>query len=184
MAFNQCVYLSYRRTRQFTAAPVSATVSVSNVHSALMNTKLLFPDKRSRFNERRTHANLHTFVAIIAAISASHDKNQIHVHNHARVHIDCERVCDHWAFPSTFSKRESLFVNPYTNTTKTHSLFNVISSWRLLNQENARVCATWGTSTQCPCIYFLITGSEHDETIWACAYHKYDQILSGSHDAH
>ena len=77
------------------AAPVSATVSVSNVHSALMHTKHLFPDKRSRFNESRTDANLHAFVAIIAHISASHDKNQIHVHNHARVHIDCERVCDH-----------------------------------------------------------------------------------------
>ena len=50
-------------------------------------------------------------------------KNQIHVHNHARVHIDCERIYDHWAFPSTFSKRESKHVNPYTNTTKIHSLF-------------------------------------------------------------
>ena len=28
---------------------------------------------------------------------------------------------------------------------------------------------------QCPCIFFLITGSEHDETIWAGAYHKCDQ---------
>ena len=98
MAFNQCVCLSYLRTRQFTnisAAPVSVTVSVSNVHSALMHTKLLFPDKRSRFNERRTDENLHAFVAIIADISSSHDKNQMHVHNHGRVHIDCERVCDH-----------------------------------------------------------------------------------------
>ena len=39
------------------SAPVSATVSVANVHSALMHAKLLFPDKRSRFNERRTDAN-------------------------------------------------------------------------------------------------------------------------------
>ena len=88
-----------------------------------MHTKLLFPDKRSRFNERQTDENLHAFVAIIADISSSHDKNQIHVHNHARVHIDCERVCDHWSFPSIFLKRESKHVNPYTNTTKTHSLF-------------------------------------------------------------
>ena len=76
MAFNQCVCLSYHRTRQFTnisAAPVSATVSVSNVHSALMHTKLLFPDKRSRFKERWIDANLHAFVAI----------------------IDCERIYDH-----------------------------------------------------------------------------------------
>ena len=34
-------------------------LSVRNVHSALMHTKLLFPGKRSRFNERRTDANLH-----------------------------------------------------------------------------------------------------------------------------
>ena len=86
MAFNQCDCLSYRRTRQFTnisAAPVSATVSVSNVNSALMHrpTKLLSPDECSRFNERRTDANLHAFVAINADISSSHDKNQIHVHS-------------------------------------------------------------------------------------------------------
>ena len=58
---------------------------------------------------------------------------------------------------------------------KPTAYFSVIPSWRLINQENARVCATWRTSTQCPCIYFLITGSEHDETIWAGAYHKCDQ---------
>ena len=59
--------------------------------------------------------------------------------------------------------------------TKPTAYFSVISSWRLLNQENAHVCPTWRTSTQCPCIFFLITGSEHDETIWAGAYHKCDQ---------
>ena len=80
MALNQCVSPSFHQTRQFTnitAAPVSATVSVFNLHSALMHTKLLFPDKRSRFNERWTDANLHAFVAIIADISFSHGKNQI-----------------------------------------------------------------------------------------------------------
>ena len=65
-----------------------------------MHAKLLIPDKRFRFNERRTDANLHSFVAIIRDILSSHNKNQIHVHNHARVHIDCERV-----FPSIFSSR-------------------------------------------------------------------------------
>ena len=53
----------------------------------------------ARFNGRLTHANLHAFAAIIGDILPSHDKNQIHVHNHAGVHtvslIDCERVCDH-----------------------------------------------------------------------------------------
>ena len=52
-----------------------------------MHAKLLFPDKRSRFNERRTDAKLHAFVAIIGDILSGHDKNLIHVHNHARVHI-------------------------------------------------------------------------------------------------
>ena len=33
-----------------------------------------------------TDANLHAFVAIIGDMLSSHDKNQIHVHNHARVH--------------------------------------------------------------------------------------------------
>ena len=145
MAFNQCVCLSYRRTRQFiniSAAPVGATVSVSNVHSALMHTKLLFPDKRSRFHERRTEANLHAFVAIITDISSSHDKNQIHVHNHARVHIDCERVCDHYSRNGNLS---TLFLIP--TLPKPTSYLSVISSWRLLNQENARLCAAWRTST-------------------------------------
>ena len=35
-----------------------------------------------------------------------------------------------------FSKGESKHVNPYTNTTKIHNLFERISSWWLLNQEN------------------------------------------------
>ena len=46
------------------------------VHPALMHAKLLFND----INERRTDANR-------GDILSSHDKNQIHVHNHARVHI-------------------------------------------------------------------------------------------------
>ena len=46
------------------------------VHPALMHAKLLFNDM---FNERRTDANR-------GDILSSHDKNQIHVHNHARVH--------------------------------------------------------------------------------------------------
>ena len=58
-------------------------------------------------------------------------RHQIHVHNHAREHIDCDRVCDHWAFPSIFSKRESKHVYPHTNT----AYFSVISSWRLLTRE-------------------------------------------------
>ena len=30
---------------------------------------------------------------------------------------------------------------------------------------------------QCPCIFFLITGSEPDEIIWVGAYHKCDQRM-------
>ena len=57
------------------------------VHPALMHAKLLFNDKRSRYNERRTDANR-------GDILFSRDKNQIHVHNHAREH-SVLRVCDH-----------------------------------------------------------------------------------------
>ena len=116
MSLNQCVclkYFQFSTVRNISAVPVSATVSVANVHSALLHAKLLFPDKCSRFNERWTDANLHAFVAIIGDILSSHDKNQIHANNHARVHNDCESI---------FSKRESKHVNPFTNTTKTHSL--------------------------------------------------------------
>ena len=49
------------------------------VHPALMHAKLLFIIN-ARFNERRTdHA------ANRGDILSSHDKNRIHVHNHARV---------------------------------------------------------------------------------------------------
>ena len=48
------------------------------VHPALMHAKLLFMIN-ARFNERRTDANR-------GDILSSHDKNQIHVQNHARVH--------------------------------------------------------------------------------------------------
>ena len=96
MAFNQCVCLQYFRfptiehvslqidQRRLSVRP---SASVANVHSALVHAKLLFPDKRSRINERRTDAKLHAFVAIIGDILYSHDKNQIHLHNHARMHI-------------------------------------------------------------------------------------------------
>ena len=49
---------SYRRACQFTNI-LAATVSVVNMHSALMHAKLLFPDKCSRFNERRTDCNMY-----------------------------------------------------------------------------------------------------------------------------
>ena len=79
MCLSKILLISYRRARQLTnilAAPVSATVRVANVHSALMHAKLLFPDKSSRFNELM---QMHTFVAIIEDILSSHDKNKIHV---------------------------------------------------------------------------------------------------------
>ena len=116
MAFNQCVCLSYRRRRQFTnisAAPVSA-----KRYSALMHTKLLFPGKRSRFNERRTDANLHAFVAfrpVMAKIKYMYTTTRA-----------CTLIVNVIIEPFN---RESKHVNPYTNTTKTHSLFSrVISS--------------------------------------------------------
>ena len=115
-----------------------------------------YPLINARFNERRTDANLHVFVAIIGDILSNHDKNQIHVHNHARVHtvslIGCERDCDHGAYSRNGS--------PYSN--KIQSFFSVISSWRLLNQENAhaRVCDMENFYSM-PMHLFLITGSEY-----------------------
>ena len=53
-------------------------MSLMRVHPALMHAKLLF-NANARLNERRTDANR-------GDILSSHDKNQIHVHNHARVH--------------------------------------------------------------------------------------------------
>ena len=53
---------------------VRSSVSLMRVYPALMHAKLLF-----NVNERRTDANR-------GDILSSHDKNQIHVHNHARVH--------------------------------------------------------------------------------------------------
>ena len=62
---------------------------------------------------------------------------------------------------------------------KPTAYFSVISSWRLLNQENphTRVCDTENFYTMPMYLFFLITGSEQDETIWAGAYHKCERRL-------
>ena len=73
----------------------------------------------ARFNERRTDANR-------GDILSSHDKNQIHVHNHARVHT---------------MSYVSVIIEPFWS-------FCVINMPKRL-------------------FFFLITGSEHDETISA-----------------
>ena len=85
----------------------------------------------ARFNERRTDANR-------GDILSSHDKNQIHVHNHARVHT---------------VSYVSVIIVPFS--------FCVINMPKRLS--------------------FLITGSEHDETILAGVYHKcYQRRLRGA----
>ena len=120
-----------------------------------------YPLINARFNERRADANLHAFdiVAIIGDILSSHDKNQIHVHNHARVHTVS---CDHGAYSRNGS--------PYSN--KIHSFFSVISSWRLLNQENAhaRVCDMENFYAMPMHLFF-----NHWIRVWAGAYHKCHQ---------
>ena len=69
----------------------------------------------ARFNERRTDANC-------GDILSSHDKNQIHVHNHARVHtVSYVSVIIVWSFcvinmPKRFFFFESLdpsMMKPY-----------------------------------------------------------------------
>ena len=90
----------------------------------------------TRFNERRTDANR-------ADILFSHDKNQIHVHNHARVHT---------------VSYVSVIIEPFWS-------FCVI---------NIRICPS-------VFFFFLITGSEHDETISAGVYRKcYQRRLRGA----
>ena len=85
----------------------------------------------ARFNERRTDANR-------GDILSSHDKNQIHVHNHARVH----------------TAYVSVIIEPFWS-------FCVINMPKRL--------------------FFLITGSEHDEIISAGVYHKcYQRRLRGA----
>ena len=81
----------------------------------------------ARFNERRTDANRED-------ILSGHDKNHIHVHNHARVH--------------------------------TVSYMSVI----------IEPCHKYAKAS-----FFLITGSEHDETISAVVYYKcYQRRLRGA----
>ena len=86
----------------------------------------------ARFNECRTDANR-------GNILSSHDKNQIHVNNHSRVH--------------TVSYL-SVIIEPFW-------YFCVIDMSKRL--------------------FFLITGSEHDETISAGVYQKcYQRRLRGA----
>ena len=71
----------------------------------------------ARFNERRTDANRRD-------ILSSHDKNQIHVHNHARVHtvsyvsVIIEPfflvfLCHKYAQASIFSSLDPSMMKPY-----------------------------------------------------------------------
>ena len=66
---------TYQRNRS--VSPVSAIVSVAYARASSIDACQTLIN--SRFNERRTDANR-------GDILSSHDKNQIHVHNHARVH--------------------------------------------------------------------------------------------------
>ena len=83
---NQCVCLRCFRFSSSTSVnkhisgtgafrlSVRSSVSLMRVHPALMHAMI-----NARFNERPADANR-------GNILSSHDKNQIHVHNHARVH--------------------------------------------------------------------------------------------------
>ena len=89
----------------------------------------------ARFNERRTDANR-------GDILSSHDKNQIHVRNHARVHT----------------------VSYVSVIIETFWSFCVINMPKRLFF-----------------FFFLITGSEHDESISAGVYLKcYQRKLRGA----
>ena len=104
--------ISYRRARQFaniSAAPVSANVSVANVHSALIHASSM-------------NVGLMQICTPLSPLS-SHDKNQIHVHNHARVHIDYERVCDHLQYSRNGNLSTLILITTLPNPT---AYFSVI----------------------------------------------------------
>ena len=102
------------------------------------------------FIESRTDANLHDFVAIVEDILSSHDKSQIHVHNHARIE---------------YSRKENLCMSILIRTPpKSTAYFSVFP-----HQENvhARVCDMENIYTM-PMHLFLINGSEPGEPMLLC----------------
>ena len=126
-------------------------LSVRNVLSALMHTKLLFPSKRSRFNERRTDANspsLQTFRPVMTKIKYMYTTTRV-----CTLIVNVSVIIEPFHHYSRNGNLSTLILIPTLPKPTAH--FSVISSWRLLNKENACVCATWRTSTQCPCIYFF-----------------------------
>ena len=110
---------------------------------------------------------MHTFVAIIENILSSHDKNQIHVQYTTTraciLIVNVSVIIEPFHQYSRKGNLSTLVLIPTPSKPTAYSI--VIFSWRLLNQENGRTRATCRTSTQCPCIFFLITGSEHDDVI-------------------
>ena len=117
--------------RNKSVSPVSATFSVASKHPGLMHANVLFPDN-ARFNERRSDAILHAVVAIIGDILSCLDKKTTNTYTCTQPRAHAHSVLNWlWTcvsmiiepFRSKFSKRKSKHVNPYSNTTKTHSLF-------------------------------------------------------------
>ena len=130
-------------------------LSVRNVHSALMHTKLLFSGKRSRFemNVRLMQIctplspPLQIFRPVMTKIKYMYTTTR-----GCTLIVNVSVIIEPFHHLSRNGNLSTLILIPTLPKPTAH--FSVISSWRLLNQENARVCGTWRTSTQCPCIYF------------------------------
>ena len=111
---------------------------------------------------------IHAFVAIIEDILSSHDKNQIQgtctIHNHARVRliVNVSMIIEPFHQYSRNGILSTLILIPTSSKPTAYS--SVISSWRLLNQENARTRRHDELLRNAP-VSFLITGSEHDDVI-------------------
>ena len=105
---------------------------------------------------------MHAFVAIIEDILSSHDKNQIHVQYTTKractLIVNVPVIIEPFHQYSRNGNLSWLILIPTPSKPTAYS--SVFSSWRLLNQENARTRATWRTVYR-----FLITGSEHEDVI-------------------
>ena len=117
--------------------------------SGSLHTKLLFPDKRSRFTERRTDACRHHWRYFVIKYMYTTTRACTLIVN---VSVIIEPF-------HQYSRNGNLSTSILIPTLpKPTAYFSVISSWRPPgNMENVYAM---------PMYLFLITGSEHDETIY------------------
>ena len=163
MAFNQFVCLQYFRFPTVEHASLQTYQRRLSVRTSVSLTCIphgCMPNFYSLLNALGSMnvglMQMHAFVAIIEDILSSHDKNQIHVQYTTKractLIVNVPVIIEPFHQYSRNGNPSWLILIPTPSKPTAYS--SVISSWRLLNQENARTRATWRTSTQCPCIVF------------------------------